>query len=97
MSTSIERVAVVDEAGVHLFWADEERAHELLVERKVHLVRRGGRARVLVARPDVAAPLTLRLEGRGSALGGLRTSDKRETEDNPPNVWRLRRLLLYAA
>ena len=89
MSTSIERFAVIDEAGDHLFWADEQRAHELLVERKVRLVRRKGRARVLIARCDVAEPLQLSLEGRGSGLDHMRYSHRHETADNPPRVWTL--------
>lgn len=98
MSAS-ERFAVVDEAGEHLFWVYEDRAQDLLKEGKVRLVRRKGRARILVARCDVAEPLRLELDGRGSALDHTRYSHRRETRDNPPRVWTLlhtSQILAYA-
>lgn len=82
---------VVDASNVHLFWANEDEAHELVKAHKVTLVRCRRRTVALRA-VSGAVPELLELAGRGSALGGSRYSDNSESSDNPQGVWRLRKL-----
>jgi len=95
-----DRIRVLDVCGEHLYWVDEAGAQDLLKRGQVHLVRRRGRVRMLQARDDIPAPLTLKLEGRGSAFDHTRYSHRRETPDNPPRVWcllELARIVMEAA
>lgn len=86
------RIAVLDGEGVHLLWASESFARDLIRDHKVSLIRRGNRTialrAVIGAREEI-----LELAGRGTALGGTRYSHKQETAENPPGVWALRKLL----
>jgi len=81
------RLSVVDAAGKHLFWVDDEKARQLIKERKVEILRTKRRVRALRA----IAPV---LEMRGSAadLRGARYSHDRATEENPHGVWTLVRI-----
>ena len=83
---------MLDDSDVHMFWASEIFARQLVREHKVSLIRRGNRTIALRAVAGACAEI-LELAGRGSALGGARYSDQREAPDNPQGVWRLRRLM----
>lgn len=85
------RIAVLDDSDCHLFWASESFARELIREHKVNLIRRGNRTVALRSVAGARAEI-LELAGRGTALGGVRYSHQRETPENPPGVWTLRRL-----
>ena len=86
------RIAVLDASGAHLFWATETQAHDLVAKHQVTLIRRHGRTIALRAVAD-AQEAILELAGCGSALGGSRYADRNESSDNPPGVWKLRRLV----
>ena len=88
------RIAVLDASGAHLFWASEQKAHELVAAHQVTLIRRHGRTIALRAVSDATEAILENAAGRGSALGGQRYSHCRETHENPPRVWMLRRLVL---
>ena len=87
------RIAVLDASGAHLFWANEQDAHRLVAAHQVTLIRRRGRTIALRAVPDAKEAILEEAAGRGSALGGSRYSDCNESADNPPGVWKLRRLM----
>jgi hypothetical protein len=92
VSLDTYRIPVVDAHGSHLFWASESQAHQLVATHQVALIRRHGRTIALRAVPD-ATETILEDAGRGSALGGSRYADRNESSDNPPGVWKLRRLM----
>lgn len=92
VSLDTYRIPVVDQAGQHLFWANEQDAHRLVAAHQVTLIRRHGRTIALRAVSD-AKEAILEAAGRGSALGGSRYADRNESADNPPGVWRLRKLV----
>ena len=87
------RIAVLDASGVHLFWANEQDAHRLVAAHQVTLIRRHGRTIALRAVADAKEAILEDYAGRGSALGGSRYADRNESADNPPGVWKLRRLV----
>lgn len=89
MSASNDRLAVIDEFGVHQMWVDDARARELVRAREVRVIRRKGCARVLQVVAGWQKPGRVDPLGRGTALDRTRYSHHRETEDNPPNVWTL--------
>ena len=93
MQNNSYRIAVLDASGAHLFWASEQDAHNLVAKHQVTLIRRHGRTIALRAVPDATEAILEDLAGRGSALGGSRYADRNESADNPPGVWRLRRLM----
>ena len=81
------RLSVVDAAGTHLFWVDDEKARLLIKERKVEILRTKRRVRALRAIKPV-----LEMRGSPSSLHGAAYSHDRETEDNPNGCWMLVRI-----
>ena len=81
------RIAVLGRAGEFLFWADEERARDLLKTGEVTLIRSGGRVRVLHASSRLVHAVP---DGRGTGLDNTRYSHNHETQQNPPRVWTLK-------
>ena len=77
---------------MHLMWADDDRARELVKAGQARPIRRKGSVRVLQAAAGWKKPGEVDPLGRGTALDHVRYSHRHETEENPPNVWSLRRL-----
>jgi hypothetical protein len=92
IGTDNYRIAVIGVSGEHLMWADDARARELVKLGQARPIRRKGRDRVLQAVAGWKKPGEVNLSGRGTALDRTRYSHRRETEDNPQNVWTLVRL-----
>ena len=88
------RIAVVDEFGEHLMWADDERARELVKAGEARPIRRKGSVRVLQAAAGWTKPGEADLAGRGTALDHVRYSHRHETPTNPPRVWTFYRFAL---
>jgi hypothetical protein len=82
------KLAVLDDAGAHLFWADEDQARKLLRDQKVELLRTK-KGRVLGLR---AIGLPTLVKSKPPNLVGKRYSHNRETEQNPRGCWELIRI-----
>lgn len=78
------KLAVQDESGKHLFWADETTARGLIRDRKVEMLRTKKRVRALRA----VVPLRV-LNGERGTLRTRKYSHNRETEKNVHGVWTL--------
>jgi len=77
---------VLDILGSFLMWADEHQARKLLAERKVQILRRKkGKGKIigLMVIPDPDMPADQIVSQK--KFFGL--PHRRETEDNPANVW----------
>jgi hypothetical protein len=79
----IRKLAVLDHAGAHLFWATEDEARQLVREGEVELLgtkRRIHAVRISGHHPAAPGP---------RVKPGTRYSHSRETRVNPANCWTL--------
>lgn len=81
-----DRLPVLDQLGSFLMWVDEHTARKLIKERKAMILRqKRGRGKIigLMAIPDPDLPPDKHCSRK--TYFGL--PHRRETEDNPANVW----------